>query len=235
MPRSFSSIVALIAVFLVNLGVCALARAQKSAPICNGESEAQQTASLDTYINSVMVVHGQYAFAHGLKADLQKKAKDFLGQRLLDQRTELCAARLQLAENIRNSGRSGCTQVADFLGPYMQKAANVYSANKNGIQVLHDESVKALKKKLFEIASGSTIGIEGISYQGQPLTSAPRELKYEWLKIVAGQLGAEVHRAWGVLSPEKNPLVRANAEFAREAVAAKRESDAVKKNGVACP
>lgn len=216
---------------LLFLGGCAEARAQDAGAICSSVNSQIEDSLLQNYTNSVMEAHGQYPFARGLKNDLQKQAKAFMDQRLLDQRAELCAIKLQLAERIKSSGSAGCARSAEFLGPYMQKAAQVYDNNKKTIQALHDESVKALKKKLFEIATGSTSGLEGITYKGQPLLGAAREVKYEWLKEVAGQLGGEVHRAWGIFEAEKNPLMQLNADFAREAIEAKKEADAAKRAG----
>jgi hypothetical protein len=197
-------------------------------------SEGLEAGLLQTYLESVFTVHSQYPFAQGLKVDMEKKAKMFLDQRLLDRRAELCSSKLQLEQSLQGLGGTLCTRAADFLGPYMQKAAAAYDSNRAGIQALHEESIALLKKKLFEIASGSTVGLEGVSYQGQPLLTAPRELKIAWLKEVASQLGTETHKAWGLVDGDKNPLLQLNTDFAREALEAKKDSESARKSGVPC-
>ena len=95
------------------------------------------------------------------------------------------------------------------------------------VRVIGLDHFRNIKMKLFDIARGSSSGLEG-SYRGQPLGSASQEVRFEWIKQEASKLGSEAHAVWGAVGSAANPLVQRNAEIAREALRAKQERDAAK-------
>ncbi|HEY8278265.1 MAG TPA: hypothetical protein VIH99_01490 [Bdellovibrionota bacterium] len=207
--------------------------ADSSPEVCKARDEMAVLATLDSYFNDNLKEHQRQGFARALQSTARSKAKAFLDQKILDKRAEFCADRLKLAEDIKAAPAkytdSACAgaAVVGLLDRYTTKVAATFDENRKMLGALHDAHVHDIKLKLFDIAKGSTVGLEG-SFGGYPLVSAPKKVKFEWLKQEASKLGGEAHLVWGAVNAEKNPLVQENLQLAREAVKAKQERDSAK-------
>lgn len=233
-PRSFQA--ALWAALILCL-VPAQTRAQESGSedFCKIHDDKAEHKSVNSFFDQNLKEHKAYGFSRALAEDAKRKADAFLDQRILDKRAELCADRLKLAEDIkaapsRVSGDSKCAgaMIVSLMTTYTNRLATTFDENRHMLGKLRDEHVKALKLKLFEIAKGSTDGVEG-TFRGHAILAAPQEIKYEWLKLEATKMGQEAHKVWGEIDPKQNPLVNDNLAIAREAVRAKQERDQAKK------
>jgi hypothetical protein len=209
------------------------APAPAATDVCQTRDDKADAAAVDSYFVAHLREHSQQPFARPLIADQRARAKSFLEQRIGDKRAEVCAARLKLAEDIKTApakyatAECGAAAVAGLIDEYAVKVAGTYKQNQQLLQrSLLAEHLKTLQKKLFEIARGSA-RVEG-SFQGRSLASAPREVRFEWVKQEATRLGGEARVIWGAANPDANPLLQRNLIFAREAVRAKQELDSAK-------
>jgi hypothetical protein len=188
-------------------------------------------AAVDAFFVANLKEHDRYGFSRPLKDRARTQAKAYLDQRIIDKRAELCADHLKLTEDVKAApakyvtGDCASAAVVTLMDAYMTKVANTFDENRRVLASLGDAHVNDLKLKLFGIAKGSTAGLEGTA-GGYPLASAPKEVKFEWLKQEASKLGAEAHAVWG--GAAQNPLVQRSLEFAREAARAKQERDSLK-------
>jgi hypothetical protein len=208
-----------------------LARAADSstAEICQTFDEKATNAAVDAYFSANLSEHAANAFSRPLREAARAQAKAFLGQRVVDKRAELCAARLKLAQDIKaiaakyaTADCAGAAMVA-ALDAYSIAAATAYEQNRQVMSGLLDNHLGKLKLKLFEIAKGSSAGVDSPIF-----ATAPSAARFEWVKLEASKLGAEANVVWGASGNAANPLVRAIMTIAREAVRARQERDAVK-------
>jgi len=211
-------------------------RATDATPeICLPRDDHAESATLDAYFRQNLTEHERYGFSRPLKAKAWAKASAFLEQRLIDKRVELCADRLKLVEDIKaassSTSNSDCAGavIVELLDGYMNKLASTFDGNRSALGALRDAHVNDLKLILFDIAKGSTNGLEG-TFGGYALIGAPKKVKFEWIKQEASKMGGEAHTVWGGAAPEMNPLVQKNLVFAREAMRVRQERDAAKVN-----
>ncbi|MGZ3657914.1 MAG: hypothetical protein ACXWR1_17725 [Bdellovibrionota bacterium] len=216
---------------LISLAPQALAGS--TAEICQAHDDKADAVRIDAYFVSNLQEHGTQAFSRALRESARTQAKAFLDQRITDKRAELCAARLKLAEDIKSAGANYTTAdcsaaaVVTLLDQYTTTVAAAFDQNRQALASLLSAHVKQLKLKLFDIAKGSTSGLEG-NFGGVPLATAPKEIRFEWVKQEASKLGGEANVVWASASPDSNPLLQGSLVIAREAVHAKQERDAAK-------
>ncbi len=216
---------------MLSIFIGIFARPALAADLCNSRDDKQDLQALEKYFEASLKRHGELPFARPLKSQASAKAKAFQVQDLTDKRAELCADRLRLAEEIKKApsqyetGECGAAAVVTLLDSYMRKVAAAYDSNAQKLNSYQKDHLKALKLRLFEIAKGSTIGLEGVASNGVAIANAPKEVKYEWIKSQASMLAKEAHVAWGAVDPAKNPLVQLNHILAREAVRARNERE----------
>jgi hypothetical protein len=204
---------------------------------CQVKDEKPILGKLDAFFTTTLREHAQQAFSRQLKARSTQKARSLLEQNILDRKVQLCADKLKLANDIRNEpahwdrGDCAAAAVVGLVDAYMRKVAQAYDDNRQAINTQQKEHLRDLKHGLFEIAKtiakGAPTGLEG-TISGAPLEQAPKNLKYEWVKLQASKLAGEAHRAWGAVDAEKNPLVQENLVIAREAVRARNERESTK-------
>ena len=232
MARSFEILRSFAAIVLLSLASPALA-ANFSPEICQLHDEKSDAAIVDAYFVGNLKEHGLYGFSRPVRDSARSQAKAFFEQRISDRRAEICAARLKLAEDIKNAPAKYSTDdcsaaaIVGLLDQYTTMVAGAYEQNRQALGTLLDAHLKDLKIKLFEIAKGSTAGLNG-NFSGYELASAPTEVRFEWLKQEASKLGGEANVVWGAASPDSNPLLHGSLVIAREAARAKQESDTAK-------
>jgi hypothetical protein len=233
MGRAFEILAVVAACVSLTYGM--RARADSASPeICQPRDDKADSAAVDSYFVANLREHDSIPFVRPIKETVRGQAKTFLEQRIGDRRAELCAAHLKLAEDVKTAAGAyttadcGAAAVVALFDQYLGKVSATNTQNLQQLGALLNAHVNALKLKLFDIAKGSTAGIDGIQFQGQLLTGAPQEVKFEWIKQEASRLGAEAHVVWGATNPGANPLLLRNGVFAREAARAKLERDGAK-------
>lgn len=200
-----------------------------SAEICQVLDEKASNAAVDAYFSTNLTEHAANSFSRPIRDSARAQAKAFLGQRVVDKRAELCAARLKLAQDIQAAaakyatGDCAAAAVVSLLDQYTTATATAYDLNRQALSGLLDSHLKQVKLKLFEIAKGSNVGVDNPA-----IAAAPKEARFEWVKQEASKLGAEANVVWGAAGGASNPLVQASMVIAREAVRAKQERDAAK-------
>ncbi len=223
MGCSFQAKLLLLAIFIIAQPTLA-----RAADFCQARDDKAEVEAVDKFFESTLREHGQQAYSRTLKTQAKAKAKALLEQNILDKKTQICADHLKLAEDVRNEPKHWATAdcssaaVVSLVDGYMRKVAQAYDENQKAMATQQREHLQDLKLRLFEIAKGSTTGVD------QAVANAPKNTKFEWIKQQATKLASEAHRAWGGVDPEKNPLVQQNLGIAREAVRAKGQRDALK-------
>ncbi len=231
MIRYFTSFATLLAFSLLFVGP--LLAAEPSPEICLPRDDRKESNLVAGFLEQTLLEHGQHGFSRPLKAKAKAGAIAFLEQRILDKRSEFCADLLKVAEGIKaaptqnNNPSCAGAAIVELLDNYMSKVAVAFNENRTALAGLRDNHVRELKLILFDIARGSTAGLDG-SFGGYALIAAPKAVKFEWLKQEASKLGGEAQAAWGAAEPDRNPLVQQNLVFAREAARARQERDAAR-------
>jgi hypothetical protein len=221
---------ALLAIFLIVPG--SLARADD---FCQARDDKAEIEGVDKFFETTLRDHGTRAYARNLKAQVKTKAKGLLVEKFQDTKKQLCADHLQLAADIKSEpahwSGADCASfaVVGLVDTYMRKVATTYDANQKELTTQQNAHLQELKRLLFEIAKGSSAGLEGISFQGYAIASAPKNVKFEWIKQEATKLAAEAHRAWGGVEPGKNPLVQQNLVIGREAIRARAQRESLRR------
>jgi hypothetical protein len=227
--------------FLFHAAILAISIAFSSSrahasELCNPRDDKADLSVVEKFFESSLREHAALPFSRTIKGQAQAKAKALFVQDIVDKKAELCADRLRLAEEIKLAPSQYATAdcasaaVVTLIDGYMRKVAGAYDGNVNKMAKHQAEHIRDLKLRLFEIAKGSTLGLEGVTYRGYNLTSAPKEVKFEWIKSHASKLAGEAHKAWGAVEPKGHPLVQLNLVIAREAVRVRNEREQQKKN-----
>ena len=225
--------------FLIAIGSSALpmpARASEAPllEICRARDEKTDSKAIDDYFIANLKEHEKFSFSRPLRDRARGQARAFYVQRVVDKRSEICAGRLKLTEDIKLApsryvtGECGAAAVLQLFEQFMTRTALAYDENQKLINSFGDAHINEIKLKLFYIAKGSTAGLEGVIFGSVPLVSASKEQRFEWVKQEATKLGGEVNAVWGSASQDRNPLLRLNMLIAHEAVKAKHEHDALK-------
>lgn len=229
MRGSFPRCIAIFAILIAFL--CTPAHAED---LCAARDDKGDLAAVEKFFDSALKEHQGIDFSRTIKQQSLAKARAFYLQDIVDRKTELCADRLRLAEDIKKApaqyatGDCAAAAVVSLADSYMHKVASAYDANVTKMSKLQGEHIRDLKLGLFAIAKGSTRGLETVNVSGASLPGAPREARFDWVKGQASKLAPEVHLAWGAVRPQEHPLVQLNLAIAREAVAAKRQRDALR-------
>lgn len=232
MVRAFENRAWLFAIAFAFVATPVRAADSTGAEVCQTVDEKTTAAAVDSYFTANLTEHSANAFGRAVRDAARTQAKAFLGQRIADQRAELCAARLKLAQDIEAStaryATADCSGAAlvTLLDQYATSAATAYDQNRQALSSLLDAHLKSIKLKLFDIAKGSSAGVDGAT--GAALAAAPKEARFDWVKSQASKLGAEANVVWGAAGSAANPLVQASMVIAREAAHAKQERDAAK-------
>lgn len=226
--------------FLARLAICAifiafLSSSAVASNICDPRDDKADLAIVERFFESSLREHAPLPFARAIKDQSVAKAKALLVQDIIDKKAELCAERLRLVEEIKKApsryvtGDCAAAAVVSLLDAYMRKVAGSYDGNVTKMAKHQSEHIKDLRLRLFEVAKGSTMGLENVRHRGYPLPSAPKEVRFDWIKAQASKLAGEAHKAWGAVDPGNHPLVQLNLVIAREAVRARNERDQQKK------
>jgi len=229
MGCSFQAIAAYLAIFIFVVEPCA-----RGEELCQTKDERVEFAALAAFFDSTLREHGRQTFSRPLLEQSKSRAKILLEQKILDKKIELCADHLALVEEIKNepkqwaNGDCAAAAVVFRFSAYTLKVAQAFEANQKAIRALHGDHLRQLKLQLYEVAKGTSTGLEG-SFAGYALSSAPTNIRFEWIKTQATRLSGEAHRAWGIQNPEKNPLVQNNRAIFREMVRARDERDSMMK------
>lgn len=200
-----------------------------TSEICQPRDDRQEAAAIQAYFTQNLKGHEQQGFSRALSGSVKAKAKAFLEQRILDKKAELCADRLKLVEDIKTTpsrvtGSTDCVNamIVSLMDAYTKKTATTYDQNSRALGALRDEHLREVKRKLFDIAKGSTNGVD------VSIARARQGAKFEWIKNEASKLAGEARTVWGEAKANVNPLVQKNLVIAREAMRAKKERDAMK-------
>jgi hypothetical protein len=228
MERGFEIMSALGAI-VVMVAFIPAALGDTTPDVCQTHDEKAEAASVDSYVISNLSEHLKYGFSQALVGNARSEAKSFFLQHISDKRTEICAAHLKLAEDLKTaispkaSASCGAAAVAGLLGDYANQVATTYEQNRQTLTTLLNAHLQSLKGQLFEIARGSTAGLSGTS-----IANASQDTKFEWIKQEASKMGSEAHVAWGAANSDSNPLVQQNLAIGREATRAGQEYAAAK-------
>lgn len=226
--------------FLVNLAICAIfivffSSSALAAALCDPRDDKADLVIVERFFETSLREHAALPFARAIKEQSVAKGKALLVQDIVDKKAELCADRLRLAEEIKKApGRydtaaCGSAAVVSLFDGYMRKVAAAYDGNVTKMAKHQAEHIRELRRRLFEVAKGSTLGLENVRHRGYSLPGAPKEVRFDWIKAQASKLAGEAHKAWGAVDQAKHPLVQLNLAIAREAVRARNERDQQKK------
>lgn len=214
MVRSFQAKAAFVGLFS-----CVFALPSLASDLCqvrDEKSEKAAFAALDAFYDQALKEHSAQAVSRSLVPQAKARARAVLEQRIFDKKTELCADRLKLAQDIKAAPSrwetADCAAAATvgLTETYMVKVAQAHEDNRNALAAHHRDHLNELKKRMLAVArSPQAPGLEGI-------------------KQLATKLAAEAHRAWGASLPGQHPLVQENLSIAREAVRVRSERDSLK-------